>query len=251
MLVLGQRRREGALRKSHAGYAWGYLEGSVLLNGGAVMGRGGLPVEVTAAPLRTVRPLMLRGVYANPEKELVRFMRAGLVTRIAPGTYTAKPDTVPPDRPWRPGVEEAAMAYATVQYGPRVPVLYGIGAARFHHAIPRAIGVVVVAVPQQHRPVVLAGGGRVLFTTTDVSRLEARFEQSSLGGFLVTTPEQTVVDLLDRPRLGGLPAEATAAAGVLADLVDRERVRALAARGSRTVQAKVENLFCDEDGREG
>lgn len=119
------------------------------------MGRGGVPVEITAAPLRTVRPLMLREVCANPETELVRLMRAGLVTRIAPGTYMAKPDTVPPGRPWRPEVEEAAMAYATAQCGPRVPVLYGLGAARFHRAIARVIGVVVVAVPEQHRPVAL------------------------------------------------------------------------------------------------
>lgn len=213
------------------------------------MGRSGVPVEIAAAPLRTVRPLMLRGVYANPEKELVRLMRAGLVTRIAPGTYTAKPDTVRPGRPWRPEVEEAAMAYATAQYGPRVPVLYGLGAARFHHAIPRAIGVVVVAVPEQHRPVALVGGGRVVFTRIDVTRLESRFEPTGLGGFLVTTPEQTLVDLLDRPHLGGMPAEAVAAAEALTDRVDRARVRGLAAQRPRTVQAKVDALLGEGRGQ--
>ena len=77
------------------------------------MARSSIPIEITAAPLRTVRPLMLRSLYASPEKELLRLMKAGLVTRVATGTYTAKPDTVPPDQPWRPEFEEAAMAYAT------------------------------------------------------------------------------------------------------------------------------------------
>lgn len=204
------------------------------------MARSSIPIEITAAPLRTVRPLMLRSLYASPEKELLRLMKAGLVTRVATGTYTAKPDTVPPDQPWRPEFEEAAMAYATAQYGNRVPVLYGIGAARFHHAIPRAIGVTVIAVPEQHRPVTLAdGAGRIVFTVTDVSRLEARYERTPLGGFLVTTPEQTILDLLERPALGGMPAEAEAAAAALVDVVDRNRVHDLAARRSRTLQART------------
>lgn len=137
------------------------------------------------------------------------------------------------------------MAYATAQYGNRIPVLYGIGAARFHHAIPRAIGVTVVAVPEQHRPVALIGcGGRVVFTVTDVDQLEARFEQTKLGGFLVTTPEQTLLDLLHRPELGGMPAEA-AAAGALAGMADRAHVRELATRRPRTLQVKVQDYLGD------
>lgn len=197
-----------------------------------------LPEQITGAPLRTVRPLMLRGLYANPEKELVRLDRAGLVTRIAPGTYTAKPDSIPV--PWRPAFEQAAMAYATTQYGNRVPVLYGIGAARFHHAIPRAIAVTVIAVPQQHRPVTLAGGGTLIFTTTDVDNLEASLEQTTLGGFLVTTPEQTMVDLLARPELGGMPDQALAAVAALAATVDPDHVHELATRRPRTVRLKVD-----------
>ena len=200
----------------------------------------GVPAEIAAAPLRTVRPIMLRDRYANPEKELVRMRDAGHVVRIAPGTYTAKPDTVRADLPWQPNFEEAAMAYATAHYGNRVPVLYGIGAARFHHAIPRAIGVTVVALPEQHRPITLeAGGGRVVFTRTDVTKLDARYEQGKLGGFLVTTPEQTLLDLLDRPTLGGMTTEAAAAAGTLAGMVDHEKVRRLAADRTHTLQAKV------------
>jgi predicted transcriptional regulator of viral defense system len=208
------------------------------------MARNGLPMAITGAPLRTVRPLMLRTVYANPEKELIRLMKAGLITRIAPGTYTAKPDIIPPEQPWRPEFNEAAMAYATAQYGNRIPVLFGIGAARHHHAIPRAIGVTVIAVPEQHRPVTLiGGGGRVVFTVADVGRIEARYEQTRLGGFLVTTREQTLLDLLDRPNLGGMPDEAAAAVVALADMVDRAHIRTLAAGRSRTLQAKVTDFL--------
>ena len=208
-----------------------------------------VPVQITAAPMRTVRPLMLRELYANPEKELVRLMRAGLVVRIAPGTYTAKPDTLDAGASWRPEFEEAAMAYATAQYGNRVPVLYGIGAARFHHAIPRAIGVTVIAVPQAHRPVALTGGGRVVFTITDVTRLDATYEQGRIGGFLVTTPEQTLLDLLRRPALGGMPGEAAAAARTLTEVVCQHRLRDLAEGAPRTVQAKVQDHMARHAGR--
>ena len=94
------------------------------------MPQAALVTQITGAPMRTVRPLMLREVYANPEKELARLHRQGRVTKIAAGTYVAKPDDVEATTPWKPNFEEAAMAYATAAYGPRVPVLYGLGAAR-------------------------------------------------------------------------------------------------------------------------
>lgn len=222
------------MRLSGLRYAIRNLLGSILH-----MKRQAVPVAITSAPLRTVRPVMLEGVYANPRKELVRMRDAGLLVQIAPGTYTAKPDDIPPSRPWSAPFEEAAMAYATAQYADRVPVLYGIGAARFHHAIPRAIAVTVIAVPQQHRPLNLAGGGRAVFTTTDVELLEARYERGRTGGFLVTTPEQTLLDLLDRPALGGMPAEAHAAANTLAKTVDWKHVQELAERRTATLRRKV------------
>lgn len=198
---------------------------------------------ITSAALRTVRPVMLEGIYANPRKELVRMRDAGRLVQIAPGTYTAKPDDIADDRPWRPKFEEAAMAYATAQYADRVPVLYGIGAARFHHAIPRAIGVAVIAVPEQHRPVTLTGGGRVVFTTTDVDRLRARLEHGKIGDFLVTTPEQTFLDLLERPALGGMPAEAVAASRALAETIDRDEVLDLVGGRTRVLQRRVREQF--------
>lgn len=184
---------------------------------------------IAGAPLRTVRPVMLRGVYANPEKELVRMREAGTLTQVAHGTYVAKPDRVPPEQAWKPPLEEAAMAYATAAYGDRVPVLTGLGAARQWHAIPRAIGVTVIAVPAQHRPVRLATGGTVVFTVRDQTTMATVPVQAGLGTFLVTTIEQTLVDLVLRPDLGGMPDEARAAARALRDRVDDARLDAVIA----------------------
>ena len=202
-----------------------------------------VPEQIAGAPMRTVRPLMLREVYANPEKEVVRMRRGGRLVKIAPGTYTAKPDSVPADAEWFPDFEEAAMAYATCQYGPRIPVLFGIGAARFHHAIPRAIAVTVIAVPQPHQSVRLTSGGKVLFTTTEVDRLDARLERGRLGTFLVATREQTLIDLVARPGLGGLPGEALAAVQTLAPKVDRDRLGELLVGRPKTVQKKVAEVM--------
>ena len=153
-----------------------------------------LPVEITRAPLRTVRPVMLRDLYANPEKELVRLRTNGLVVKAAHGTYIAKPDTVGCGEAWKPPFEEAAMAYATAAYGDRVPILAGIGAARHWHAIPRAIGVTVIAVPTQHRPVTLETGGRIIFTVRDTTLIDAIPVQVELGTMRVTRIEQTLID---------------------------------------------------------
>lgn len=179
---------------------------------------------IAGAPLRTVRPVMLREVYANPEKELVRMRDAGTLVQVGHGTYIAKPERVPPQQTWKPPFEEAAMAYATAAYGDRVPVLAGLGAARHWHAIPRAIGVTVIAVPVQHRPVRLVTGGAIVFTVRDPATIAAVPVQVGLGTFLVTTVEQTLVDLIVRPDLGGMPVEALAAAGALRDRTDADRL---------------------------
>ena len=178
--------------------------------------------------MRTVRPVMLRNLYANPEKELVRLRTNGLVVKIAPGTYVAKPDTVAPDEAWKPVFEEAAMAYATAAYGDQVPVLVGLGAARHWHAIPRAIGVTVIAVPEQHRPVALATGGRIVFTQRDTTMIDAIPVSAGLGTMRVARIEQTVVDLVLRPKLGGMPTEAMTAAATMIPRADPSRLARLA-----------------------
>lgn len=181
--------------------------------------------ELAARPMMVGRPADLARVYANPSQELQRLSGTGEVLRLAHGVYVAVPLGVQPG--WKPLLEDGAMAWATALYGDRVPILMGVGAARFHHAIPRAIAVTVIALPVQHRALDLLGG-RVWFARRDVDGLAARTERGELGEMLVTTQEQTLLDLVSRPALGGLAGEALEAARVLARGVDRDMVRDLA-----------------------
>jgi len=139
------------------------------------------------------------------------------------------------------------MAYATAAYGDQVPVLAGIGAARHWHAIPRAIGVTVIAVPEQHRPVVLGTGGRIVFTRRDTTGIDAIPVQAGLGIMRVTRIEQTLVDLVLRPDLGAMPAEARAAASALAQRADLGRLTSLMARLPKAATSRV-RTWLEEHG---
>lgn len=181
--------------------------------------------QLANLPMSTGRAADLAHVFRNPSQELRRMAESGKVLRLARGVYAAVP--LRATARWRPSLEAAAMAWATATHGDRVPILMGLGAARFHHAIPRALGVTVVALPVQHRPLELLGG-TVLFVKRDVDSLEARTERSELGEMLVTTPEQTLVDLIARPQLGDMPDEAEAAARALVQIADLRAVETLA-----------------------
>jgi hypothetical protein len=66
-----------------------------------------------------------------------------------------------------------------------------------------------------------------VFTVRRAEPVEAIPVQAGLGTMRVTTVEQTLVDLIRRPDLGGMPAEAEAAARALlgrADDVKLERL---------------------------
>lgn len=169
--------------------------------------------------------------------------RAGLVVRLAHGFYVAVPDDQI-GTGWEPSLESAGVAIATAMQGERVPVLMGLGAARFHQAIPRAIAVTTVAVPAKRNPIDLTSGGKVLFVTRDVAHLDARLERLDLGRALVTSIEQTAFDLMMRPDLGGLSAEAVHAMTNLAPRVDVDRFTALAQRQTR-VNSTVRNFIAN------
>lgn len=150
---------------------------------------------IARAPLRTVRAADLVGVYAFPGPALAAVARRGVIHRLAHGIYCA----VPPEYTggtWRPSLEAATAAIATALYGERSPILTGLTAARVHHALPRAIGVGHVAVPTQRRPMRLADrDGEVRFVMRTVANLDAVAVTTELGQTLVTTSEQTVLDL--------------------------------------------------------
>ena len=190
------------------------------------------------APLRTIRTAELALAYAHPRQEVREFERRGLLHRLAHGIYC----TVPPESEpatWRPTLEAATAAVATALYGDRVPVLTGLTAARMHGALPRAIGVGYVAVPTRRRALRLADrDGEVRFVTRAVAELDAVAMTTELGQALVTTPEQTVLDLARAdPRAQDLDVQEAIDAmwpgcdpAVLTEIAGRQRMRATYAR---------------------
>lgn len=188
-----------------------------------------LPSQLWRVPLRTVRPQDLAEIYAQPGPEVARLVDRGVLHRVAHGYYTI----VPPDyvgRAWLPGLEEAAAGIASSIYGPDQAIAMGISAARVHGAIPRALATAVVAVPAQHRQIALTDRpAHVRFVRRDTEALDAERVESSLGPMLVTTPEQTVLDLARRPELGNAEAEVRSAVATLYRRSDSTRLAQLAA----------------------
>jgi len=189
---------------------------------------------IARAPMRTVRAPDLAGVYAFPGPALSALARRGVVHRLAHGIYCA----VPPEHvggTWRPAIEAAAGAIATALYGDRVPILTGLTAARVHRALPRAVGVGYVAVPTQRRPMRFADrDGGIRFVMRTVANLDAVAVTTELGQALVTTPEQTVLDLARAdPRAEDLDTQEAIEAlwpqcdpVVLEEIAARQRMRA-------------------------
>src|SRR4051794_40196526 len=94
-----------------------------------------LPVEIAAAPLRTVRPKTV-SVYAQPRQELARLTRNGLLHRLADGFFVVVPqDRVGSD--WAPTLEAAAAGVGAAEFGLDRFALMGLTAARLHRATPR------------------------------------------------------------------------------------------------------------------
>jgi hypothetical protein len=62
----------------------------------------------------------------------------------------------------------------------------------------------------------------------DTGRLDAERVNTDLGAALVTTVEQTLLDLAHRPDLGDVPAEAKAAIRALWPRADTDRLTAIA-----------------------
>lgn len=194
-----------------------------------------VPRELAALPLRTLRPQDAGRVYAQPRGEMRRLERRGALHRLAHGYYVV----VPQDQTgteWMPALEAAAAGIATADFGPANAILMGVSAARLHGAIPRAIGTAVVAVPAQRNAITLADRvATVRFVKRDTGRLDAERMRTELGPVLVTTPEQTVLDLARRPELGDAEGEvrdavriliARADVGLLDELAAAQRARA-------------------------
>ena len=186
------------------------------------------PMAITRAPLRTVRPANLTEVYTQPNTQLHRLAKQGRIRHLAHGFYCAIPDDKGPN--WQPTVEAAAAGIATAIFGDKNIVLMGMTAARVLGGYPRAIGNATIAAPAQHEPVRLDfKNGIVRFIKRDTGALAARLERTELGGALVTTPEQTVLDLTKRPGLAGTPEAADEAIRNLLPQCDRATLERIAA----------------------
>ncbi|MGE3288069.1 MAG: type IV toxin-antitoxin system AbiEi family antitoxin [Pseudonocardia sp.] len=178
---------------------------------------------------RVLRPIDAGGIYTNPRAEFARLTRAGALHRLAPGLFVAVPDDRV-GRAWLPPLEAAALGIA--QSGGHIDdsALMGISAARVHGAIPRALNVAVVAIGRHRRALQLTDRPATIhFIRRDVTRLDVQRHRTDLGQGWITTVEQTVLDLITRPDLGGVPDAAEDAIAVLIPRTDVKQLRELAA----------------------
>jgi predicted transcriptional regulator of viral defense system len=188
-----------------------------------------LPAVLGGAPLRTVRAADARAAYAYPGPELARLADRGLLLRVANGYYVVVPQDMV-GRPWVPELEAVAAGIASTIYGADRAVLMGISAGRVLGAIPRALATAVVAVPKQHRSIQLNERPSVVrFVKRDTDGLDVERIETPLGPALVTTPEQTVLDLAHRPQLGDAGDGVPAAVAALYRRSDKPRLEVLAA----------------------
>ncbi|WP_157831589.1 type IV toxin-antitoxin system AbiEi family antitoxin [Microbacterium hominis] len=205
--------------------------------------------QFEAAPLRALR---LRDVKdddkANTWRTIERLVDRGALRKLTHGVYVAPPGGRDAHR-WRPTLEAAALAVATARHGVDDVALTGISAARHWAAVPRAIGEATVAVPAAgYAPITLETGGRVRFVPRDMERLDLIREDTELGRGLVTTPEQTLFDLLMRKHANLARDEvdvATRNLAARANPADYQHVLRAAKRVNQPAKAMLEWLGRD------
>jgi AbiEi antitoxin C-terminal domain len=184
---------------------------------------------------RVLKPGAFHDAYANPWDEFARLTRTGTLAKLAHGYYVLIPEEHRGGY-WQPDVEGIALGVAIADYGRDAVALMGPSAARALAALPRALAAATVAIPRQ-RKALATTAGHVQFVTRAVERLDTqRFVNDITTGW-VTTPEQTVLDLADRPDLGGItPATAEEAVRTLTGRCDQQLVARLA-RAQRKIAA--------------
>ncbi|OMB99877.1 hypothetical protein A5733_04995 [Mycobacterium sp. NS-7484] len=204
-----------------------------------------VPPSLAAYPLSTFRTAQAKQAYAHPAAEVARLHERGLLHRLTHGYYVVVPrDMV--GRNWMPGLETAAAGIASAIYGPEDIVVMGVSAARLHGAIPRTLATATVAVPEQHRRIELSDRPAVVrFVKRNTRGLDAERLDTELGPTLVTTPEQTTLDLAHRPSLGDNETDVLAAIAALHAHSDRRRLGRLAVE-----QRRVASLRRAEDWAE-
>lgn len=206
-----------------------------------------LPSALARAPLSTLRPRDAASTYAAPRAEFARLVDAGVLHRLARGYFAVVPRSQI-GRRWLPELEAAAAGIGAATFGADHAILMGVSAARVHGAIPRALASAVVAVGRQHRPIALLDRPAVVtFVKRDTDSLDAELMETSLGAALVTTPEQTLLDLARRPGLGDADVDVPGAVaalyrssdpGRLAQLAGEQRLGAALSRAEEWIGAR-------------
>jgi hypothetical protein len=160
--------------------------------------RSAVPAGALIRPTLMMTGRSAAGVYAQPAAELSRLAKAGAIVKLARGYFAA----VPVDKrqmDWQPSMEAIAAGLATAVFGPDRAALWGLSAARVHGALPRAIATGFVLGPTQHRPIQLtARPGHVEFRQRDPQLFDVELFSTELGPGLVTSIEQTILDLSTR-----------------------------------------------------
>ncbi|ABM14581.1 type IV toxin-antitoxin system AbiEi family antitoxin domain-containing protein [Mycolicibacterium vanbaalenii] len=201
-----------------------------------------VPASLAARPLRTFRTGQAKGAYAYPGPEIARLHEHGLLHRLADGYYAVVPQEML-GRKWLPNLESAAAGIATAIYGFDNVALMGVSAARLHGVMPRALATAIVAVPRQHRPIKLSDRTAIVrLVQRETGSLDAERIATELGPALVTTPEQTILDLAHRPTLGDNGADVPDAVAALYSRSDKKRLQRLA-----TEQRRLASLRRAED----
>jgi predicted transcriptional regulator of viral defense system len=187
----------------------------------------GIPPELAQAPLRTIRVRDVE-IYAHPRPQLARLAHRGLLHRLADGFYAV----VPQDRTdgtWLPTLEGAAAGIGAAEFGAGQYALMGVTAARAHHVIPRAIAVAYVAAPRRRKELRLTDREAVIrFLPRDIGTVRVEMLPTDLGACLVTTPEQTVLDVAHLRNTADLEAEAQDAIRALLPRCDPETLTEIA-----------------------
>lgn len=189
----------------------------------------GLPPALARARHGLVTTQTARETYAEPRPQLARLVNRGLLRRAAPGVFAVVPAEQIGLKAWRPGFEALAAGIAEAIFGRRKVALMGVTAARMHRAIPRALATAVVAAPRRRHPMRLKDrDGVIRFVERDVAALDTQLMDTGRGNVLVTTIEQTVLDLAHRPDLGGARVDAEEAIRVLLPRCHQARLEQLA-----------------------
>lgn len=192
-----------------------------------------LPAALAQVPMRTLRPRDATAVYAHPRTQLARLTEHGLLHRLADGYYVVVPQDMV-GQSWMPSLEAAAAGIGAAIYGADDIVVMGISAARLHGAVPRALATATIAIPHQHRPITLTDRPAIVqFVKRQTNDLDAERIRTELGPTLVTTPEQTVLDLAHRPALGDAETDVPTAVTALYAHSDKQRLHALATEQQR------------------